>query len=157
MGASGADGARASRTARLRIVGVGFVAFATLFLPWFREQRPDGTVVTSNAWAAGPLWAVAITALIVAFVVLAIHGTERDVRALPYAAAAGFAVLVVTFTRCWLHLAPDVPGGDMERRWGLFVALNTVPLFGWALQASARAIAAQMAPAETERDHGYAI
>jgi hypothetical protein len=142
---------------RLRVVGVGVFAVATLFLPWFRQTQRKKPSITFNAWQAGAPWALAITALIVVFVGLALWAHAKDVRFLPYAGGVGILVTLVIFARCWVNLDPTVVGANMERRWGLFIALNLVPLFGWALASVGRSVMQFMMPPITERDHGYAI
>jgi hypothetical protein len=119
---------------RVQIVGAGLLGALSTLLPWFREQRPDGTAATLTAWNVGVLWPVLVITLIAVFVGLALYGFERDIRYVPWAAGASLLVFVVVMTKCWVSHPPSIEGGDVDRRWGLFVALNVALALGLPLQ-----------------------
>jgi hypothetical protein len=143
--------------ARLWIFGTAVAFVVTMLLPWFREVLPDGSVRTVNAFGAGMGWAIPIVLAVAAFVGLALYASERDVRFFPYAGVAAAVAAVLVLARCWVNLGVSVAGSDVERRWGLFIALNAAPLFGLALRSAGTAVMRQMMPPATERDYGYGI
>jgi hypothetical protein len=143
--------------ARLCVVGVAVLWVGALLLPWFGETRRDKTTSTYNAWQSGWPWALLLVVLVCVHVVLALYGSSRDVRALPYAGLCVLAITVVTLARCWMHLDASVDGAEVDRRWGLFITLNLIPLFGLAMRAIAKALTSQMMPPATERDYGFGI
>jgi hypothetical protein len=143
--------------ARLWIVGVTALFVVTLFLPWFREVGRDDATTTFNAFEAGIGWVLAILAMVAGFVALALYGLTRDVRAMPYAGACSLAAGLIVLARCWTSLDAATEGGSIDRRWGLFVTLNVIPLFGIALREAGTALMRQMLPPVTERDYGYGI
>jgi hypothetical protein len=144
------------KVAQLWIAGVAGAFMATLLLPWFRETSRNQPTRTVNAIQAGWPWAIGLATLAIGFAIIAMASLRRE--ALTPVVFAVIAVLgALVFTRCWLHLDPTIPGGRTERRWGLFVALNTPPLFGFALRQARERLAREAAPTDRERDNGFGI
>jgi hypothetical protein len=141
----------------LWIVGVAALFVVTLFLPWFREIAGDDSTTTYNAYQAGAWWAVAMLAAVGGFVAVAWYALFHDIRAMPYAALCGFAVGGLVLARCWTSIDAATEGGNVDRYWGLFVAINVIPLFGLALREAGTSLIRQTMPPVTERDHGYGI
>jgi hypothetical protein len=143
--------------ARVLIVGAGVVFVATMFLPWFREVLPDNTIRTANAFQAGWTWALAIIVSVGCFVGVAFRAISSDARSLPFAGACAAATAALVLTRCWINIDTSIDGATVDRRWGLFVALNALPLFAIALRSTDDALLRRLMPPASERDHGYGI
>jgi hypothetical protein len=142
---------------RLWIIGVTLLFVVSLFLPWFREVAGDDSTTTYNAYQAGGWWVPAMLAMVGGFAAVSWYGLSYDVRAMPFAALCGLGSGVLVVARCWTSLDPATDGGTVDRRWGLFVAINVIPMFGLAVREAARSLMRQMMPPVTERDQGYGI